>query len=129
MAKYGSDELGITAGGQEMKTHVDTIGGMDVEALLQEGHTFGDAWVEQLYSGIKRGTPLELAGFYDDTVTTGPDAVFNTVGTTIAMVITWGGTKTSTFSAVVSVYRRLPTRGETHRYSVTLIPTGAVTEA
>lgn len=129
MAKYGSDDLGITIGGTEMKNYIDTINGLDIEALIQESHAFGDSWVEHLYSGVKRGGPLTLSGFYDDTGTTGPDAKFNTVGTEVAVVITWGGSKTSTFTGLVTAYRRLPVRGESTRFEVTLNPTGAITEA
>ena len=128
MAKYGSDDFGITVDANEMKNFIDTLSGIDIEALLQEGHAFGDAWVEQLASGISQGTPLEVAGFYDD-VALGPDAIFNAIGTTVAVIITWGGSKTTTFSAVIQTFRRLPTRGETTRYSCTLLPTGAITEA
>lgn len=129
MAKYGSDDLGITFGGTELKNYIDTINDWSVEALLQEGHAFGDAWVEQLYTGIKRGQPLTVEGFYDDTGATGPDVILNVPGNTLAVVITWGGSKTSSFSAIVQAYTRQPVRGELTRFSCTLLPTGAVTEA
>ena len=72
MAKYGSDDLGIKIGGTEMKNYIDTINDFAIEALLQEGTAFGDSWVEQLYTGIKKGSDLTLEGFYDDAATTGP---------------------------------------------------------
>jgi len=129
MAKYGSDDLGITIGGTEMKNYIDTINDFAIEALLQEGTAFGDSWVEQLYTGIKKGSDLTLEGFYDDAATTGPDAKFIPIGTTVAVVITWGGSKTTSFSAIIKTYGRKPSRGELHRYSVTLSPTAAITEA
>ena len=129
MAKYGSDDLEITFGGTSLKNYIDTINGFNIEAMLQEGHAFGDTWVEQLATGIKRADPLTVEGFYDDTVTTGPDAILNTLGTTIAIIITYGASKTSTFSAIVTSYNRTPVRGEITRFSATLTPTGAVTEA
>lgn len=129
MAKYGSDDLSITAGGTEMKNYIDTINGFEIEALTQEGTAFGDAWVEHLYTGIQEAKPLTLEGFYDDTATTGPDAKFNTLGTSVAFVITWGGSKTSSFTAIIKNYVRSPVRKELTRFSVTLLPTAAVTEA
>lgn len=129
MAKYGSDDLEITVAGTSIKNYVDTLNGVDIEAMLQESHAFGDSWVEQLFSGVKRASPLVVAGFYDDTATTGPDALLNAIGTTVAIVITWGGTKTSSFSAIIKMYKRMPNRGESTRYEATLEPTGAVTEA
>lgn len=131
MATYGQSNLGITVGGTEMKTHIQTINGLEIEALTEESDTFGDSWIENLYVGIRRAQPLVLGGFYDDTATTGPDAKFGTavLGTTVAVVVTWGGTKTSTFSALVQKYKRTPVRGQLHKYEVTLLPSGAVTEA
>lgn len=128
MANYGSDDLSITVGGTELKNYIDSINDFSVEALLQEGTAFGDSWVEHLYTGIKQGNALTLEGFYDDAAS-GPDAKFNTLGTTVAIVITWGSTKTSSFSAVVQTYVRKPVRKELTRFTVTLMPTGAVTEA
>ena len=129
MAKYGSDDLSITVGGQEMKTHITEIGGFKVSALSEDGHTFGDTWTEKLFSGIKRGETFTISGFYDDTSTTGPDAVFNTIGTSPEFVITWGGSKTSTFNGHIDDYERRPVRGESTKYTVTVTPSGAVTEA
>ena len=129
MAKYGSNSMAVSIGGTDMSQHIDTLNGFEVEALIQESHTFGDSWVERLYTNIRNAMPFTLVGFYDDTVTTGPDAKFNTLGTTVAVVLTWGGTKTSTFNAIVTKYKRTPTRGELHRYEVELTPSGAVTEA
>lgn len=129
MAKYGSNSILITVGGTEMKPYVDTINEVSVEALLQESTAFGDTWAAHLYTGIRQMAPLTLEGYYDDTATTGPDAKFNTLGTTVAVVITYGGTKTSSFSAIVQKYTRKSVRKELTRYVVTLQPTGAVTEA
>lgn len=129
MAKYGSDDFIISADANNMSNFVDTLNGFDIEALLQESHAFGDSWVEQFFTGVQRGNEFTVGGFYDDTVTVGPDAIFKAIGTTLAMILTWGGSKTSTFSALVRLYRRIPTRGELTRFEVTLVPTGTVTEA
>lgn len=131
MAKYGQSDFIISVGGTNMSQHVDTLNGADIEAMLQQSDTFGDSWVEQLYTGIRRMEPIVVEGFYDDTATTGPDAKFGgaALGTTVAVVLTWGGAKTSSFNAVISRYARTPGRGELSRYAATLTPTGAVTEA
>ena len=131
MAKYGSDDLVITVGGTDLSNYVDEIDGVDIEALIQESHAFGDAWVEQLFSGVKRGNPITIAGFYDDTGATGPDAKLGgaAIGTIVAVVITWGGSKTTTFNATITNYRRLPVRNESTRFSATLSPTAVMTEA
>lgn len=129
MAKYGSADLTISADVNDMSDYVDTVNDVMIEALLQEGTAFGDSWVEQLSTGIKRGSPVTMEGFFDDTAATGPDVTFNALGTTLAMILTWGSTKTSTFSAIVTNYGRKPMRGELTRFTVTLLPVGAVVEA
>jgi hypothetical protein len=101
MAKYGPNDISIdvdNTGGTPvtMDAYIDEWAGADVEAILEESHTFNDAWVEQLYSGIQRMSPITMSGFYDDTATTGPDAIFNALGETRTVTITWGGSKTNT---------------------------------
>jgi len=136
MAKYGQDDFDIEVddsdGGSltSMKAYVDTIDGMEVERILEQSDTFGDSWVEQLYTGIRRGNTFTIEGFYDDTASTGPDAVFNgTHVQTRSVRLTWGGTKTSSFEAWFQKYRRMAVRGRLTRYQVTIVPSGAVTEA
>ena len=129
MAVYGPDDFAITLGGNAFGLHVDTFDGLSIEAIIEDSHTFGDVWTEQLYSGLRRGQPFTLEGFYDDAAN-GPDANFaGNEGTTIAIVITWGSSKTSTFSALLQSWTRSPVREGTTRYTATLVPTGAITEA
>jgi hypothetical protein len=133
MTKYGSPDLSITvedslAAAQDLSAYIDTINELNLEALLQESTAFGDDWVKNLFTGVKRGNPLTVEGFYDDTASTGPDAVLNALGDTREVVITWGGSKTSTFDAIITNYSRKPVRGELTRFSCTLTPTGEVSE-
>ena len=129
MAKYGSSSFVVSVGGTNMSNYIDMCNGLDIEANLQESHAYGDSWIEQLYSGVRKHSPVTMSGFYDDTASTGPDVIFNTLGTTVAVILTYGGTKTSSFSAIVQKYKRTPARGESTRFEVTLVPSGAVTEA
>lgn len=129
MAKYSSKDLTFTVGGTAMQNHLLRIGNVKVSALLAESHAFGDTWFEALSTGIKKMDDLSVGGFYDDTVTTGPDAVFSPIGTTVAIVITWGGSKTTSFSAIIESYERKPTKNEMTAFDVNLRPTGTVTEA
>jgi|TARA_S200002703_G_scaffold159912_1_gene175440 hypothetical protein len=134
MAKYGPNDISIdvdNTGGTPvtMDAYIDDWAGADVEAILEESHTFNDAWVEQLYSGIQRMSPITMSGFYDDTATTGPDAIFNALGETRTVTITWGGSKTTATEAIISQYTRTPGRNASTRFTVTLTPTGTVTEA
>ena len=136
MAKYGSPDLKIevdNAGGTlvDMSAYIETVNEVSVEALLQESHTFGDEWVEHLYTGVKQGAPVTFEGFYDDTATTGPDAIFNALGSSREVKITYDGAtaaKYTLFNSIITNYKRLPSRGELHRYSVTFTPTGEIAE-
>lgn len=129
MAKYSSKDLDLTVGGTSMKAHIRDDVTLDIEVKTEEATAFGDAWEQHISTGIKRAEPITVGGFYDDTATTGPDAKFNVLGTTLTIVITWGGTKTSTFDAIAQRYQRIGSQGGMTRYVATLLPTGTITEA
>lgn len=139
MAKYGSPSVVIAfddSGGtpQTMTQYVTDINDVNIEAVMEESHTFGDSWFESLATGLRKMADLKLKGFYDDTATTGPDAIFNAVcsGPSVSsrtLTITYGGTKTTSVECVIQGYKRMLDRGKLHKYEVTLQPTGAVTEA
>lgn len=134
MAKYTAADLVIEFDNSantlvNMSQHVQTINGLDVEAVIEEAHTFGDSWVEQLFTGLKRAADVTLGGLYDDTAATGPNAIFNALGDTRTLRVTWGGTKTSSMETLIKQFKRTPARGELTKYEVTLAITGAITEA
>ena len=128
MAKYGSPDLAISVGGDNMEEYIHEIGELTKEAIIQEGHTFGDEWVKQYFTGVKQANEFTVSGFYDDTALTGPDAVFDNIGDTVEIIISWGGSKTTTFDAIIKSYGRAPSRGELTGYSCALVPTGVVQE-
>lgn len=135
MATYSSKDLVIefdNSGGtlQNMSQYVREINGVDVNAILQESHSFGDAWFEFLATGLKKMEKVTLKGFYDDTATTGPDAIFNAPGntTTRTLKLTWGGTKTTAVETIIESYRRIPTLNNITVFETVVQPTGAVTE-
>ena len=136
MAKYGFDAFAVSfdnaaASPVVMSNYIDTVNGFNISAEFVEGHAAGDSWVEQLFAGLKRGADVVIGGVYDDTASTGPDVIFNAPGTTTSrtLLITWGGSKTSSMETHIKSYMRTPTRGGLTRYEVTLTITGAITEA
>lgn len=134
MAKYAASNIVIevdNSGGSlvDMSQHVQEINGIDIEAVTEESHTFGDSWVEHLFASLKRTADIVLTGMYDDAATTGPNVIFNSLGDTRTFKITYGSTKTTSVEAIITKYTRMPSRGALTKYSVTLRPTGAVTEA
>jgi hypothetical protein len=127
--KYSSKDLDLSVGGTSMKAHILDDVTLSVEIGTEESTAFGDTWQQNISTGIKKAAPITVGGYYDDTATTGPDVKFNTLGTTIAIIINWGGSKTSTFSAIVQKYDRLGKVNGMTRYVATLLPTGTITEA
>jgi len=135
MAKYG-----FTAG----KVEFDNSGGtlvdlsqyvtgdvqIEIEAPLEDITPVGataESWVP---IGLKRGGTVTLSGVYDDTATTGPDAILNAVGntTTRTLKITWGGTKTTSIETIIQKYTRKASKGKMTAFEAVLQTTGAVTE-
>jgi hypothetical protein len=140
VANYGQSSVVVAfdnSGGSPvtMTPYVQTINGISVEALLEQSDSFGDSWVEMLPVGVRKVSgDITLDGFYDDTATTGPDAIFNAPAPTPAtasrtLTITFGGSKTFAVETFIKKYDRMLVRGKLHRYSVTLAPSAAVTEA
>ncbi len=139
MANYGQPNVVVafdTAGGSPttMTPYVQEINGIDVEAILEQSDSFGDSWLESLATGMRKMSPVTLGGLYDDTATTGPDAMFNAPASSPAtatrtLTITLGGSKTVSVECLIQKYSRPLSRGKLHRYQVVLQPTGTVTEA
>jgi len=139
MAKYGSNSLAVSfdnSGGSPvvMTNYIRTIGDVDVKAMMQESTAFGDAWMEKLATGMREAGSVTIGGYFDDTATTGPDAIFNDVAdgpsdSSRTLLITWGGSKTTSAETWISSYKRIAKVGELTAYEVTLEYTGTVTEA
>lgn len=139
MAKYGSNSLAISCDNSSgtpvvMTAYVTSIGSVEIESLLEESHSFGDAWFESLATGVRRMSDVVLGGFFDDTSSTGPDAIWNAVAdgptaTSRTLLITWGGSKTTSVEVLITKYSRTAVRNELTKFEVTLTPTGTVTEA
>lgn len=141
LAYYGSNALGIvvdsTAGTTvDVTQSILEFNGLDIEAMMEESHTFGDSWVENLFAGLRKVNEVTLKGFYADTAATGFDVIFNDPGNTKTassasrtLVVTWGGTKTSTVEFFIKNYRRLPSRGTLTKAEAVLVFSGTLTEA
>jgi hypothetical protein len=129
MAKYSSKDLDLSVGGQSMKAHIRDDVTLSIEVATEEATAFGDTWEKHVSTGIKKGGTVTVGGFYDDTATTGPDVKFNVLGTELAIIVTWGGSKTSTFTAIAQKYDRIAKVKEMTKYLATLLITGEVQEA
>lgn len=136
MAQYSSASVVISIkdnGGssQTFTAYVRSIGNVSIEAIIQEATAFGMTWATYVSTGIKKMAAITLGGFYDTAATSGPDVLFasHEGDTRTGCVITYGGSKTTTFDAIIQKYERMPKLGAMTEYQVTLQPTGTVTEA
>ena len=117
-----------------MTPYITEIGGIDVEALMEESTAFGDTAQKFLPSGILKAGQITLGGYYDDTAATGPDVVFNAPAPTPStasrtLTITFATGKTFTVETYIVKYTRTLTRNALTKFTVTLQPTGIITEA
>jgi hypothetical protein len=131
MAKYGSPDVKIevdNAGGTlvDLSAYIDDDISHEVEAVMEELLAFGATWPAQIATGVKRAPEITLGGMFDDTATSGPDVILNAVGATRSVKITWGGSNTTDFEAVITKYSISASKGAMTRFEATLIPTGAV---
>ena len=108
---------------------MDTPPSFDREAILEEITAAGDNDEAHAKVGLNKVNTLDLGGAFDDQASTGPDVIFNSIGDTRTLKITWGSSKTSQVECIIKNYVRNAVRGELTKYTVTLQPTGAVTEA
>jgi hypothetical protein len=138
MAKYTGADTVIeydNSGGTlvNISQHVLSISNPAVEAAFEESHTFGDSWKEQLPAGLKMVPDITITGHYDDTATTGPDALmgYANVGatTTREFKVTFGGSKTFLVNTYLKKWEPGPKRGGLTTYTAVLTATGAVTAA
>jgi hypothetical protein len=117
-----------------MTQHTLECNGVEIEAILEETHSFGDSWFESLAVGLRRMAPVVLMGLYDDTATTGPDVVYNSFpagpsSATRTFTCLYGAAKSTSCETLLQKYKRMLSRGVLHKYETTLQPTGVVTEA
>jgi hypothetical protein len=134
MANYGFDDLVIAVDdsngdAQDLSQYITEISAFGVEAVLEDAHTAGDAWVEKLFVGLKQASEFTLGGFYDDTASVGPRVILDAIGATRTVTLTWGTGKTSSMDCLVKKWDRSPGRGENTKFTSTLVPTGTVAEA
>ena len=138
MTKYGSPSVVIgvtTASGStaivDMSPYIETINGVKINAMTQETHTFGDSWVENMFTGVKSVDDITVGGFYDD-IASGPHAYMgqtSDIGAKRQAEISFGASDLVHFSYVLLSYQRAPTRNELTRFESVWKITGAVTTA
>ena len=120
----------------DISQYVLTISELSVEQVLEEVHSFGDSWEEHLPVAIGKMSQITIGGLYDNTATSGPNAIFaNRIPETsstqartfkVTYISTANNTAVETF---LSAYKRQADRNSLTKWAATLQPTGAVTES
>ena len=120
----------------DITQYVLTINDISIESVLEEMHPFGSNMEAFMPVGVGKVAAVELGGLYDDTATTGPDALFagrvpEVPGTAVTrtLKVTWRSGKYTNFETYLISYDRTADRNNLTKYKVKLQPTGAVTEA
>lgn len=135
MANYSAKDMKIefdaTVGGalQDVTAVVMGFNGIEIEAILQEMTALGKSFAEWLYTGIQKAGSVVMDVLYDDTASTGSNAVFNKPGEQRTLKVTWGGTKTTSVETLIQKVARVPKANNMTMMNVTLQPTGTITEA
>jgi hypothetical protein len=137
--KHGSNEVTFTIdasdGGslQDITAYLTKIGDTVVNREAVEATPFGVVDEQYIIGVVKKREPLTIEGFYDDTASTGPDAILNigkvTHAATRSTVLTFASGKTITGEVWIEKYTRGMNVGEYHTFSASLRYTGTITEA
>ena len=138
MSKYSSKDFVIkidkSDGGalQDMSSYIDQLPEIVKLFNTVEATCASDTYEKAIATGIIGLQQITIGGFYDDTASTGPDAVFNTAGYAGAertLEITYGSTKKTTVEVIIVEYARLGKVKDETRFRAVLRPTGTLTEA
>ena len=137
MAKVGPDvfKFTITSSSStgtfnDISNYITEFSGLNIEAVLQESHAFGDSWKEQLYTGFRMAADITVKGFYDDVAATGPNALLGQANIGGERVIKLNVGTTNSYpkmDVLVKSYDTLPKRGQLTEFSCVLAVTGAIT--
>lgn len=120
---------------QNISQYSITLNGISVEQILERADSFGDSWEEHLPIGKGKIAPVVIGGHFDDTASTGPDALFKIStpdtpsSTARELKVTWRSGVTTLINVYRVKYDRKPTRDGLTMFEATVQPTGAPTEA
>lgn len=138
MAKAGSKDvvfkIDSTDGGSltGITQYVTRIGEIVVNREAVDATPFGANDEQYIIGVIKRRDPLVIGGFWDDTASTGPDAILNinkvTHEATRSVEITLKTGKTISGEVWIERYTRTLEVGAYHGYEASLRFTGTVSE-
>lgn len=125
---YGSKDVTIAYGATTVTSYFDPVATIERQAILQNATPFGVAWQAWLDTGSRQLAPITLTGVERFEASTGSRVIF-AEGTSATLVVTYGGSKTTSVTAIVQKYSTVLASEKLHVFSVTFQPSGTVTEA
>ena len=125
---YGSKDVAVSFGGTDVTAMLFPDTELERRAILQKATPFGVAWPVFLDTGSRELSPLQFGGIEDFTAVTGTRAIF-AEGTSGELVVTYGGTKTTTVTCLGESYKSTLADQKLHVCVIKLQPTGTVVEA
>jgi hypothetical protein len=125
---YGSKDVTINYASTDITPYVDPQTTIEREAILKSTTPFGVVWPTWADTGSKRLAPLTFGGVERFETSTGCRVKFPE-GTSGSLVVTYGGTKTTTVTCIVQKFKTVLATETLHVFEITLQPTGTVTEA
>ena len=129
MAQYGSNASAIKVGANFVEQYITGNIEVDKTAETEDGTPIGANVAKQLFTGLTTLGDITVEGPYDDTPTTGPDAIFGGgLGTSQTVIVGYAGGQTQTKKTTVTLgiknYKRIINKGSITGYSCTLVNTG-----
>ena len=124
---YGSKDVAVTFGVTTATSLLFGNGSVEREAVLQDVTPFGVAWPAWLATGMNKLADFTFSGVEDFGSTTSRSVFAE--GTTQTLTVTYGGAKSTAVSCIVAKYSTAIATDKLHTFTVTLRPTGTVTEA
>lgn len=125
VADGGALSSGFSAAYLTGNIEVDFTKGDPIESTAHGA----SAWTG-LQGVISRMAPFTLEGFYDDTATTGPDAILNiqrvTHAVTRSFSLTLGTGEVITGECWITNYKVVSSVGTYHTFTATITPTGTI---
>lgn len=113
---------------RDITSQVLEISDATVEALMEDGTPAGATWTVNKSVGVKQASDVTVTAFLDDTASTGFNAIFSAIGTTVTLTITYLSGIALTGSAIIKSYTPGGAKVKAlTRSSAVLVWTGTVT--
>lgn len=129
MAVYSSKDFTFSIAGHDVTAYMTKSTAAKIAALLDESTAFGATWPSHVATGISQMADYGVGGLYDTTANALVALLNGQQGATFALVITVGGTKTFTFSAILESFTVTPVPKKVTMFDGNFRPTGTVTIA